>query len=99
MTTRALYSREVARSYPVNEIKTKLAEILAHVKRGTSVVLCERGREVARIVPVEPKQSLDERLAAWERQGIIVAGVGPATTIKPIARRRGALRRFLRSRG
>jgi len=88
----------VARSYPVDEAKAKLGEILRQVKRGRSVVLSERGRDVARIVPIEPRGGLDARLAAMERVGVIVPATSPPTSIRPIARRRGALRRFLRSR-
>ena len=88
----------MSRVYPIHEAKAKLSEILRQVKRGRGVVISDRGREVARIVPIEPPKALGERLARLEEEGAILPRDGSATLIKPIARRPGALRRFLESR-
>jgi prevent-host-death family protein len=42
----------MARPYPVHEAKAKLSEILRRVKEGRTVTISERGREVARVVPI-----------------------------------------------
>jgi prevent-host-death family protein len=91
-------SAVMSRVYPIHEAKAKLSEILRQVKRGRGVVISDRGREVARVVPIEPPKALGERLARLEEEGAILPRDGNATLIKPIARRPGALRRFLESR-
>lgn len=88
----------MARPYPVHEAKAKLSEILRRVKQGRSVTISERGREVARVVPIEPSVGLAARLDALEHDGVVVPGSGATSTIRPLVRKRGALRRFLRSR-
>ena len=88
----------MARAYPVYEAKAKLSEILRRVKRGRSVTISDRGTEVARIVPVEPPADLRSRLERLEREGVVVPAAGRAADIRPLARKPGALRRFLHSR-
>jgi prevent-host-death family protein len=88
----------MSRAYPVHEAKAKLSEILRKVKRGRGVVISDRGREVARVVPIETPKALGQRLARLEEEGALLPRDGTATLIKPIARRRGALRRFVESR-
>jgi hypothetical protein len=46
----------------------------------------------------EPPKALGQRLARLEEEGAVLRRDGTVTLIKPIARRRGALRRFLASR-
>ncbi|MDE3259141.1 MAG: hypothetical protein OYM47_15020 [Gemmatimonadota bacterium] len=45
------------------------------------------------------QQSIDERLDELRRRGILVPSVAPRQTLKPVARRPGALARFLAQRG
>ena len=89
----------MAHPYPVHEAKAKLSEILRQVKQGRSVTISERGREIARVVPVERPRDLATRLEHLQRDGVILPPRGATDTIRPIARRRGAVRRFLESRG
>ena len=88
----------MSRAYPVHEAKAKLSEILRKVKRGRGVVISDRGRDVARVVPIDTPKELSERIARLEEEGVILRRAASAVLIKPIARRRGALRRFLESR-
>jgi prevent-host-death family protein len=88
----------MARAYPVHEAKAKLSEILRRVKGGRGVVISDRGREVARVVPIEPPKALGQRLARLEEEGALLRRGGSVTLIKPLVRRRGTLRRFLASR-
>jgi prevent-host-death family protein len=89
----------MARPYSVHEAKAKLSEILRKVTQGRSVTISERGREIARIIPIAPERSLAARLEQLRREGVIVPASGSRDAIRPIVRRRGALRRFLASRG
>ena len=85
--------------YSIYEAKAKLSEIIRKVKRRRSVVITERGREVARVVPAAPAIDLARRLEGLAAAGIVAgeAGADPRR-IAPVAKRRGALRRFLRTR-
>jgi prevent-host-death family protein len=85
------------RSYPVHEAKAKLSEILRRVKQGRSVTISERGRVIARVVPIERPRDLPARLRRMEADGVVVRGRKPRA-IRPLVKRPGALRRFLRSR-
>ena len=88
----------MSRPYPVHEAKAKLSEILRRVKRGRSVTISERGREIARVVPIERPDDLEARVGQMERDGLVVRRRTTKETIRPLARRPGALRRFLASR-
>lgn len=88
----------MSRTYPVHEVKAKLSEILRSVKAGRSVTISERGRPVARVVPVEFVAALAAHIDELEQAGAIVRGDPDAPLPGPVARQPGALRRFLGSR-
>lgn len=88
----------MSRTYPVHEAKAKLSEILRRVQRGGGVVISDRGRAVARVVPMDEPKTLGERLDRLAQEGVLQRPVGPVTLIKPVARRRGVVRRFVASR-
>ena len=88
----------MARAYPVYEAKAKLSELLRRVKRGRTVTISERGREIARVSPIRATPDLLSRLERLEREGVVVPAVGPVAGIRPLLRKRGALRRFLSAR-
>ena len=58
------------RSIGIRELKSKLSECVREVKRGGTVVVTERGRRVARLVP--EGESLDDRLEVLRRAGTIL---------------------------
>jgi prevent-host-death family protein len=59
----------------VAELKAKLSAHLALVKRGEEVLVTERGRPIARIVPVEPAETDDEaRVQRLAAKGLIRMG-------------------------
>jgi prevent-host-death family protein len=60
----------------ISKLKAKLSEHLAMVKRGEEVVVTERGKPVARIVPVGPESLPDERLRDLVVRGVLRAGQG-----------------------
>ena len=60
----------------VSELKAKLSAYLARVKRGGEVSVTDRGRAVARIVPV-PAGGTDLEMAALVRAGVLRAPRGP----------------------
>jgi prevent-host-death family protein len=89
------------KSYSTYEAKAKLSEILRVVReRGETVVVSYHGRPVAEIRPLpeaadEPIQERVERLRAT---GVLTPPPAPQGEFRRIARRPGALRRFLAER-
>lgn len=86
-------------TYSVQELESHLDEALDRVRAGEAVVVTDQGRHVAEIrpLPAEPS-SLEEGLRELQEMGVIGALVKPEGTIEPLARRPGALARFLESR-
>ncbi len=64
----------------IAELKAKLSEYLSRVKAGEEVLVTDRGRPVARLVPVGTEGITGEaesaRLRAMERDGLIRLGSG-----------------------
>ncbi|MBI2217815.1 MAG: type II toxin-antitoxin system prevent-host-death family antitoxin [Candidatus Rokubacteria bacterium] len=61
----------------IAELKNNLSRYLAQVQAGNTVIVLDRDRPVAKIVPLEPADlpaDDDERLAELERQGLIRRG-------------------------
>lgn len=61
----------------VSQLKASLSEYLARVKAGGEVVVTERGRPIARLVPVGVEKGAEwERLRRMERAGEVRIGSG-----------------------
>jgi prevent-host-death family protein len=69
----------------VSQAKNHLSELLAAVKRGESVLILERDRPIARIVPLAAGELGDDaRLAELERRGALRrAPGGPLKKLPP----------------
>jgi len=61
---------------PVSELKARLSEYLNQVKAGMEVLITDRGRPVARLVPIPRSKDLKESLVRMEKQGLIRLGSG-----------------------
>jgi prevent-host-death family protein len=61
---------------PVSEIKARLSEYLTKVKAGDEVTITERGKAVARLVPITRHQRPRESLGTLEKKGLIRLGSG-----------------------
>jgi prevent-host-death family protein len=84
--------------YSTYEAKARLSELLDRVRKGDVVTITHRGQPVAEVRPIdESAGSLKDRLADLERSGILTPAVGKGA-LKPLARKPGALKRFLKSR-
>jgi prevent-host-death family protein len=88
----------VTSRYTTYEAKAKFGEVLRKVRRGQRVVISYRGREIAEIRPLEPAGSVGDLLRRHEERGTIEPAAEPTGPLRPVARRRGALARFLESR-
>jgi len=58
----------------ISKLKAKLSEHIAMVKRGEEVVVTERGKPVARIVPVAPGSVKGDRLRELVARGAVRSG-------------------------
>lgn len=65
------------KSAKVSELKASLSRYLARVKRGEEVVVTERGRPIAKLVPIPPSDDTEmARLRDMERRGLLTMGTG-----------------------
>src|SRR5258705_7544978 len=86
-------------------LKNNLSRYLDHVRRGGSVIVLDRDRPVARLVPLphEGAGGASERLARLEPQGLIRRGTGTPSAgpraRKPIRPPGGVPRGLLDERG
>lgn len=53
----------------ISTLKAKLSEFLRRVKEGEEVVVTERGRPIARLLPLEGVPEMDARLTDLVRSG------------------------------
>ena len=58
---------------PISTLKASLSEYIASVKRGEEVVVTERGKPVARIVPILPAAVEDDRIRELVKRGVVRA--------------------------
>ena len=74
-------------------------EILRKVRQGRTVTVSYHGEPVAEIRPIGGKGAeLERRIRMFEGLGILVAADEPGGRFEPIAKRPGALARFLTER-
>jgi prevent-host-death family protein len=96
-------------TYSIYETKARLSEVLRLVKTRREVVITERGKPIAKIVPFndEETESLDQRIERLIASGQLVpARIAPGEDLPPVSKRRsgaakkqsGALARFLAER-
>ena len=67
----------------ITEAKNNLSALIDRVKGGSSVLIVDRGRPVARLEPVTTIGSDDDRLARLVRDGLVrpARGVAPRAVI------------------
>ena len=88
----------MSRTYPIYQAKAKLSEIIRQVKRGRMVTISERGHDVARVIPVVDSEDFDSRIRKMIDGGQIIPARKPVIEIRPVARRRGAVKRLMDAR-
>lgn len=60
----------------VSKLKAYLSEYLNQVKAGNEVLITDRGKPVARLVPISRTKAVQESMARMEKQGLIRLGSG-----------------------
>lgn len=87
------------KTYSTYEAKAKFSEILRKVRAGQRVTISYHGRAVAEIRPLGPaSSSLEASLQRLEEEGVVIAAQKAPSSFKSLARKPGALKRFLESR-
>ena len=85
--------------YSIYEAKANLSAIVRSVREGRSAVITVHGEPVAEIRPYQAEPvSLAERLKQLEVKGVLTPAESPDRSISTVARRKGALLRFLADR-
>lgn len=85
--------------YTTYEAKARFSELLRLVRAGRTVRISYHGKPVAEIRPLEhAAHGLDARLADLESRGLLVGPSAARRQIATVARRPGALERFLAER-
>lgn len=54
---------------PITKLKAKLSEYLASVRAGEEIIVTDRGRPVARVVPIRGDRDLESRIDVLVRSG------------------------------
>ncbi len=60
----------------VSELKARLSAYLSKVKAGAEVLITDRGKPIARLVPISRSKNTRESLVRIEKQGLIRIGSG-----------------------
>ncbi len=60
----------------VSKLKASLSDYLRRVKAGEEVLVSERGRPVAKLVPISGSEALPPHLAEMARHGLVRIGSG-----------------------
>ncbi len=87
----------------ISQTKNQLSALIQYVRRGGEVLILDRDRPVARLVPIQSAStSDDERLLELERRGVIRRALRkPQKKLSPPVKVEGAdiLEALLRDRG
>jgi prevent-host-death family protein len=86
-------------AYSLYDAKARLSEIVRKVREGRTVMLTCGGVPVAEVRPIAKKpQTLAERLRALAQRGAVLPARRPGMPPRPLARKPGAVKRFLAER-
>ena len=85
------------KTYSIYETKARLSQLLRLVRSGLEIVVTDRGHPVAKLVPYQAPETLENRLAELEKTGHLKPSSKPFTQVT-LGRKKGALKRFLESR-
>jgi prevent-host-death family protein len=82
------------------EAKARCSEIVRQVREGAAVTISYHGRPVAEIRPVADTETVTTagRLKDLVDRGALSPATGRRLTLRPAAKRQGALKRFLDDR-
>lgn len=89
----------MARIYSTYEAKARLSEILRAVREGHRVGISYHGQLVAEVTPLPTApEAFENRLRRLEAEGIVTPPRQPRASLPRLARKPGALKRFMKTR-
>ena len=89
----------MADTHSTYDAKAKFSEVMRKVRAGQRIVIAYRGEEIAEIRPLEGAGAgLEKSLARLEDEGVLSRNRKPTGALRPLAKKPGALARFLGSR-
>ncbi len=89
----------MTQTYSTYDAKAKFSEVMRKVRAGQRIVVAYRGKEIAEIRPIEgARAGLEKSLVRLEDEGVLSRGRRPTGALRPLAKKPGALARFLGSR-
>ena len=60
----------------VSRLKASFSEYLLKIKAGEEIIVTERGKPIAKLVPIARSGRIPERLHEMEREGLVSVGKG-----------------------
>ncbi len=60
----------------ISKLKASLSEYLLKVKAGEEVIVTDRGKPIAKIIPIDRSETSQEDLQEMEKRGLISSGKG-----------------------
>ena len=85
-------------TYSTYEAKARFSELMRKVRNGQRVIISYHGEAVAELRPIYQADDPGRVLKEMEQEGVLDAPRAPQGKLAPLARKRGALKRFLESR-
>jgi len=86
-------------SYSLYEAKAKLSAIIRQVREGRSAIVTLHGKPVAEIRPIsQAAEDIGSRIDLLVDRGVVVRNPGAPRRVGAVAKRTGALKRFLEER-
>lgn len=90
-------SNRRSKTYTTYDAKARFSELLKRVRAGDNILISYHGRTVAEVRPIYDTGA-DRALEELAEQGIVGRPSAPTGRLEPIAKKPGALERFLESR-
>ena len=87
-----------ADEYSTYEAKARFSELLRKVRAGRTVTITYHGKAIAEIHPIRPEGGVEARIETLRASGRIAGGGSVKGRLRSVARRPGALDRFLADR-
>lgn len=88
----------MAVTYSTYDAKARFSEILRKVRSGQHVTISHRGLVIAEIRPIYGEVGVEAALQALEDRGVVGRAAAPIGPLALLAKKPGALTRFLKSR-
>ena len=87
-----------SKTYTTYDAKARFSELLKRVRAGDNILISYHGRTVAEVRPIHDDTGVDRTLGELAEQGIVDRPAAPTGRLEPIAKKPGALKRFLEAR-